>query len=149
MAPSSSWRPLSSDNVVWKKSEPLKIVPKYTKYLTPHTAQLTNLGYVRKKALLGVRSPCFPPFLLLAPTLHCKIEAKKLLKMKLSSWKSYYICVVWIFITPGCTALSISQMFHKCFVFEQSVIKTKHLRTLIRGLIQEFDWLEDLGLKPH
>ena len=48
---------------------------------------------LEKNALLGVRSPCFPPFLLLAPTLHCKIEAKKLLKMMLQQglkWHGFW-----------------------------------------------------------
>ena len=118
---------------------------------------------LEKIALLGVRSPCFPPFLLLAPTLHCKIEAKKLLKMKLSSWKSYYIYVVWNFITPGCTALSIKS-FSICFVFEHSVFKTKQLRSLMQSIVHEFDWLKpntsahpnpkslsltDLSYEPH
>ena len=33
----------------------------------------------------------------------------------------------------------------KCFVLQHSVIKTKHLRSLVRGVLQGFEWLEILG----
>ena len=29
----------------------------------------------------------------------------------------------------------------KCFVLEQSIFKAKHLRSLVRGLVQDFEWL--------
>ena len=33
----------------------------------------------------------------------------------------------------------------KSFVLHQSVIKTKHLRSLVRGIVRNFEWLEILG----
>ena len=33
----------------------------------------------------------------------------------------------------------------KCFVLQHNVIKTKHLRSLIRGVIRVFEWVEILG----
>ena len=37
----------------------------------------------------------------------------------------------------------------KCFVLQHSVIKTKHLRSLIRGVVRGFEWVEILGLRHH
>ena len=34
----------------------------------------------------------------------------------------------------------------KCFVLKHSVLKTKHLRSLVRGVVQGFEWVEILGL---
>ena len=36
-------------------------------------------------------------------------------------------------------------MLLKCFVFQHNVIKTKQLRSLVRGVVRNFEWIEIMG----